>query len=107
MRKTFGLLLIMVTAFIGCKEPFKKTDHGLEYRIISEGKGNTVKYGDFIQIQVAEYYETGKKDSLMSDSRTVGPQLEWIDTSSTPITYYNIFKQMRKGDSLILRTLSD
>lgn len=81
---------------------------GLEYKIISTGSGNKIKLGEFMQIQLGQYYNNGKTDSLMNDTRnTSGPLTELLDTVSTPPAYYKIISQLKKGDSLVIRTLTD
>ena len=46
----FGLLMVVVlVGAIGCTQPFKKSGKGIEYKIISDGKGQKLQYGDFMQ----------------------------------------------------------
>lgn len=107
MRTITILTIISMLAFSACKEPYRKGDNGLEYKIISSGKGDKLKQYEYMQIHVSQYYQTGKKDSLLSDSRDKGPIIEMIDSSSTPPQYYGILTQLRKGDSLVMRSLTD
>ncbi|RYD79128.1 MAG: hypothetical protein EOP53_10070, partial [Sphingobacteriales bacterium] len=92
-----------------CKESFKKGEKGLEYKIIADGSGDKVKMGEFMQLEIGQYYGGGKKDSLMSDSRTSpqGPMIQALDTLSIPSEFATILKQMRKGDSAVIRVLTD
>jgi len=106
MRK-ISYLLIVITALTACSEPFKRGDDGLEYKIIADGNGEKVKYGNYMQLHIAQYYATGKKDSLISDSRTAIPAFEILDSVRTPMPYFKILSQLRKGDSLVIRVLSD
>lgn len=98
-----GLLVLS-----SCKEPFRKSSNGLEYKIISDGKGETLKQNQYMQYHVKQLYQTGRKDSLLTDSRTSrGPMIEMVDSFSTPPQYYGILTQLRKGDSLVMRSLTD
>jgi FKBP-type peptidyl-prolyl cis-trans isomerase len=109
MRKVSLVLSIAVLALSACTESFKKGEEGLEYKIISSGKGETVKYGNFMHMEVAQFYNDGKKDSLLSDTRTSpqGPAFEMLDSSNIPSAYFKVLNQLKKGDSLILRILVD
>ncbi len=109
MRKISYVVLLAAVVLSACKnESFKKGKNGLEYKIISNGNGEKIKDGNFMQIHVGQYYNTGNKDSMMSDTRTSsGPLIEMLDTVSTPRQYYEILNQLRKGDSLCIRLLTD
>ncbi len=107
MRKISYLMLLAVVALSACSQSFKKGDEGLEYKIIPEGKGEKVKYGNYMQLHIGQYYATGKKDSLISDSRTGIPAFEMLDSVRTPMPYFKILSQLRKGDSLVIRVLAD
>ncbi|MEO6669152.1 MAG: FKBP-type peptidyl-prolyl cis-trans isomerase [Ferruginibacter sp.] len=110
MRKiSYGMLLLTMLAFSACQNrEFKKGKNGIEYQIISSGSGDKIKVGEFMQIHVGQLYATGQKDSLLQDSRTEGgPLIEQMDSLSTPQAYFEILQQLRKGDSLTLRILTD
>ena len=107
MRKLAYLFILTVIGLSACKESFKKGDEGLEYKIISDEKGEVIKYGSFMQIHISQFYNTGRKDSLLTDTRETAPVIEVLDTLSTPPAYFKILKQLRKGDSLVIRVLSD
>ncbi len=108
MRKfSYVMLMAAVTLSACSSESFKKGDEGLEYKIISDGKGEAVKYGEFMELHIGQYYATGKKDSLISDSRTSIPAYETLDSVRTPAAYYKILSKLRKGDSLVIRVLAD
>lgn len=107
MRKISYLLAIAVVALSSCTESFKKGDDGLEYKIIESGKGSKVQYGNYMELHIGQYYQTGTKDSLISDSRTGIPAFEMLDSVRTPMPYYKILRQLRKGDSLVIRVLAD
>ncbi len=109
MRKISSALLLAVVLLAACKSnSFKKGMDDLEYKIIEDGSGPKIQYGNYMQIHFATYYNTGKKDSLLNDSRTVGnPIVEVLDSVSTPPAYFKILSQLRKGDSVVIRILAD
>ena len=108
-KVSYVMLLLTVVAFSACQnQEFKKGKEGIEYKIISNGNGERIKAGEFMQIHVAQFYATGQKDSVLQDSRTDrGPLIEQLDSVSTPKAYYEILEQLKSGDSLTLRLLTD
>ncbi len=109
MRKISSIMLLAVILFSACNTAtFKKGKDGLEYKIITKGSGSKIKYGNYMQLNFASYYNTNGKDSLLNDSKTQGaPIIEMLDSVSTPIAYFEILKQLRKGDSVVIRILTD
>ena len=108
MRKISYVCLLAVIMLSACKQSFKKGEMGLEYKIISSGNGEKLNMGDFMQIHLGQYYNNGKTDSLMNDSRTTtGPVIETVDTTTMPPAYFKILTQLKKGDSLVIRVLTD
>src|SRR5215212_6153732 len=107
MRKISYVCLLAIVGLSACQESFKKGDEGLEYKIISSGKGDVIKYGSFMQIHISQFYNTGKTDSLLTDTRETAPIIEKLDSTTTPPAYFKILKQLKKGDSLVIRVLSD
>jgi len=106
MRILFLPLLALV-AFASCKPEFEKGRDGLEYRIISKGKGESIQPGEYLQFHIAQFYNTGRKDSLLTDSREGMPVFEQLDSATIPPVYYDVISQLRIGDSVIMRILSD
>lgn len=109
MRKVSLVLALAIFALSACKESFKKGEEGIEYKIISSGKGEKVGYGEFMQMQISQLYNDGKKDSVLTDTRTSpqGPAFEVLDSTNMPPAYYKILSQLKKGDSLIIRIMVD
>jgi FKBP-type peptidyl-prolyl cis-trans isomerase FkpA len=88
---------------------YKKTKGGILYQIAGKGSGDVIKNGGFFEIQICETVDkTGKKDTLLSDPNNVPPnQVVPMDSATLPPDYYAIFKQVRKGDSIIIRQSTD
>ncbi len=108
MRKISSVLVLAVILFSACKQNFKKGEMGLEYKIVSEGTGATIKSGEFMQMQLRQSYNNGKVDSLLNDTRsTSGPIIQPFDSMSIPPAFFKILSQLKKGDSLVLRQLTD
>ena len=106
MKQFFYLSVICVLALTACTGAFKKGDNGIEYKIISKGSGKTVGYGNFIQIHIKQVYG-GTKDTVLLDTRDIMPRIQILDSVNTPVASYKIISQMKKGDSLIIRLLTD
>ncbi len=107
MKHFFYLSFFCVMALAACtNSSFKKGDNGLEYKIISDGKGKKLSYGNFIQLHYVQVYK-GKKDTIIGDSRDYMPQINLFDSLATPPEYFKILKQVRLGDSIVLRTRVD
>jgi FKBP-type peptidyl-prolyl cis-trans isomerase len=109
MKKLSLLLLWVVLILSACNQStFRKGKDNLEYKIIPNGNGPKIQYGNFMHIDFATFYNNGKKDSLLNDSRVSGnPIIELLDSVSTPPAYFQILTQLRKGDSVVIRILSD
>lgn len=99
---------VFVLAFIFCtacdNNAFTKGKAGMEYRIAEKGKGSTVQYGQWLEIDVQQYFN----DSLLRDSRANG-HTEWMHFDSTQLSAdaFPIFKNCKAGDSIIFRVLAD
>ncbi len=105
MKQLIYLPAICILVLSACTGSFKKAD-GLEYKIISSGSGKTADYGNFIQIHIKQVYG-GTKDTVLMDTRDYMSRIQLLDTVNTPMAYYKVLKQMKKGDSLIIRLLTD
>lgn len=82
---------------------YVKTESGMEYKIITKGKGDPIAYGDVMKFHFEQRY----KDSAMKNTYGQPPQYQPVDSSQLPPEYYGIFKQVRKGDSIVTRILTD
>ena len=106
MKQFFYLSTFCILALAACTESFKKGGKGLEYKIIADGSGKTVMYGNYLQLQIAQIYK-GTKDSVIGNSRDYMPRINIFDSIQTPPEYFQILKKVRKGDSLVIRILVD
>ena len=108
MKKNAYLLLMAAVLFAACNSPYKKGEEGMEYKIISEGKGETLKPGQFIEFNFTSVYNNGKKDSILTNTRDMGgAQIITLDSTNLPPAYFKLFKQLKKGDSLSTKMLTD
>lgn len=105
MKQFFYLSAICMLALAACTGSFKKGD-GLEYKLINSGSGKTVGYGNYIQIHIKQVY-AGTKDTVLSDTRDYMSRIQVLDSVNTPLAYFKVLKQMKKGDSLVIRLLTD
>lgn len=106
MKQFIYLPAVCLIALSACTGSFKKGDIGLEYKIISSGSGKTIGYGNFMQIHIKRVY-AGAKDTVLMDTRDYISQIQPMDSATMPLAYFKIMKQMKKGDSLIIRMLTD
>ena len=106
MKQLFYLSAICMFVLSACTGSFKKGDNGLEYKIIADGSGKAIGYGNYMQIHIKQVY-SGTKDTMMMDSRDFMSRIQVLDSVGTPLSYFKILSQMRKGDSLIIRLLTD
>lgn len=82
---------------------FKTYDPGLQYRIITHGQGRAVQPGETLKMHLKQIYN----DSLLSDTRDSVPFYQVYDSTQLTPASWQIFGQLRKGDSVIFRALSD
>lgn len=96
-----------IVLLAGCAQSFKKAPGGLEYKIISDEKGQPIKNGYFFEIAFDQTYKGSNKDTVLFDSRKFYNQVVMLDSMQIPAGYYKIFSQIRKGDSIVIRTPTD
>ena len=112
MKQFLFLAGIALTLLTGCTEGFKKVNGGaqygsLEYKIISDGNGKKIEHGNFLQVKIVNWYNDGKKDTILGNSQNSMPQVNIFDSVSTPMVFYKILRDVRVGDSVIIRISSD
>ena len=93
----FGLAAL---AFAACSPNagFKKTKSGLQYKIISEGKGDVVKKGQFLKVNFTQMIG----DSVLNTSYGSMPTYAPVDSVGPIYNPVEIFPMLRKGDSAIV-----
>lgn len=98
------MLLALVFGMACENKTFNKGKAGMEYRIAAKGKGSKVQYGQWIEIDLQQYFN----DSLLRDSKANGHS-EWVHFDSTQLSAdaFPIFKNCKAGDSIIFRVLAD
>lgn len=82
---------------------FKRTDSGLLYKIISDGKGPVVKKGEFLKVN----FEQRLRDSVLGTTYGGLPRYAMIDSVGPIYSPVEIFPQLRKGDSAVVVLLAD
>ena len=107
MKHFFYLLAVTSLLFASCTKPFKKAEGGLQYKIVSNGNGSTIKAGNFFEIQFDQVYSGGGKDTVLMNSRDFANQIVTMDSAQIPPVYYKIFSESRKGDSIIVKQSTD
>ena len=101
-----GALTVAAASIMSCNSGgggYKKLKNGMEYKIISTGNGKVAAYGDVMKFYFAQKY----KDSLLKDSYSQPPQYQPIDSMQLPKEYFEVFKQVKPGDSIVTRILTD
>lgn len=106
MKQFIYLSAIFLLALSACTGSFKKGDNGLEFKNISAGSGKAIGYANYMQIHIKQVY-AGTKDSVLLDTRDFMPRIQVLDSVNTPLSYFKILSKMKKGDSLIIRLLTD
>ncbi|MBX2921036.1 MAG: FKBP-type peptidyl-prolyl cis-trans isomerase [Chitinophagaceae bacterium] len=109
MKKTSGYVSLIIFALSlaacgGGSSAYKQMKSGMEYKIVGNGKGDVIKYGEIMKFHMSQLY----KDSVLRSSYNQPPQYQPIDSTQLPAKeYLDIFSQVRKGDSIVMRVLTD
>jgi FKBP-type peptidyl-prolyl cis-trans isomerase len=107
MKHSFYLAVAAIVLLAGCTRPFKKAEGGMEYKIISDEKGKKLQKGYFFELKIDQQYKGSNKDTVLVSSKDYPTQIVPMDSNSIPPVYYKIFAQARKGDSIIVKQLTD
>lgn len=107
MKSKFLVVLpfFMAILLVSCETKFKKLAGGIEYKIISNGKGQLIKDGHHFEITPYAIYT--KKDSILITDENRVNQIVTLDSTRIPPAYYSIFKQIREGDSIVVKEKTD
>ena len=106
MKKVSSYLLVMVVLFaaVSCSnQEYKKTKSGLLYKIISDGKGEPAKKGQFLKVNVVQKL----RDSVLYSSEGSMPVYIPVDSARPVYSPTEIFPFLRKGDSAVVVELAD
>lgn len=107
MKQFFYLAATAMVVMTGCKAPFKKAGEGVEYKIISDGKGKQLKVGNFFELSMEQKYKGNNKDTVLYSSKNEMNQIVQFDTTKTGPELYKIFSQARAGDSIVIKQSVD
>lgn len=106
MKKTTSVLLYSVLVLLAaCSQNsgFKKTKSGLQYKIISDEKGQKVKIGQFLKVHFTQ--KIG--DSVLTSSFNGLPTYAPVDSVGAIYNPVEIFPLLRKGDSVVVVMQTD
>lgn len=106
MKKTTSVLLYAALVLLAaCSENsgFQKTKSGLQYKIISDGKGEKVKIGQFLKVHFTQ--KIG--DSVLSSSFNGLPTYAPVDSVGPVYNPVEVFPMLRKGDSVVVVMQTD
>lgn len=108
MKQFIYLFAVATVLLASCTGgAFKKSEKGMEYKIISNGTGKTIQNGNFFEIQVEQTYKDKGFDTVLYDSRKLANQIISLDSAQMPPAYYKIFSLLKKGDSVVVKQLVD
>ena len=97
-----AMLAVIVLASCGGGS-FKKAKSGLQYKIISDGKGEMLKPGNFIKFNAI----VKQKDSVTYNSYGKVPAFTAVDSVGRPYDLSEIIPLMRAGDSAVIVQSAD
>lgn len=106
MKTIQSVLLLAVAALTlaSCGDgAFKKTKSGLLYKIISSGKGQKLKAGNYIKFNV----QVAQKDSVTYNSWGKIPAFTMVDSVGRNYDLSEVFPFMNDGDSAIVIQSAD
>jgi len=106
MKKSKAYLFILpaMLVMMACNnQGLKKTQSGLLYKIISDGKGETAKRGQFLKIHFSQKIH----DSVLFTTAGGVPIYVRVDSTGPNYSAPEIFSMLRKGDSAVVIQLGD
>lgn len=106
MKQFLSYLLVcsFLLAAVSCSNSeFKKTKSGLLYKIMSDGKGEPAKKGEFLKVNVVQKL----RDSILYTSQGSMPVYIPVDSPRPVYSPTEIFTLLRKGDSAVVVELAD
>jgi len=95
-----GMAMVTMTALTSCgHSDYKKTTSGLAYDIIHDGKGENLKHGDLIKINIKMMIG----DSVVQNTYTHMPGYIKIDSSQKgQHNFMEILHELKVGDSVVV-----
>ena len=103
-NKAYLFILPVMLIAIACNnQGLKRTKSGLLYKIISDGKGEPAKRGQFLKLNFIQ--KVG--DSVLYSSANSVPAYVRIDSTGPNYTASEVFPLLRKGDSAVIIQLAD
>jgi len=100
IKKTlFGCFAL---ALIACNN-FKAADSGVKYKIINTANGPIVSTGEVLKMHMRQMYG----DSVLRDTRKFIPEYQVLDSSIMSKDAFEIFKQVKAGDSIVFLVQPD
>ena len=104
MKRILMIFYIAVLYLTACTDNNYRTGKsGLRYRIISRGNGELVRPGQFLKMQLRQEYG----DTILNDTKRTGAAFQQLDSTVMSAASFDIFKQVRAGDSLIFKLPAD
>lgn len=101
MKKGLFILTIAALGFAACKGGFKKGPAGLMYSIHNDEKGDSIREGDFISLNIIAKTD---KDSVLYNSYELGNASQtFVPASMYPGDLFYGVKMLTKGDSATLK----
>src|ERR1700759_5648680 len=104
-RASYLFVFLALAALSACNNSgFKKTKSGLLYKLISDGKGEPAKKGQFIKFN----YTQKVHDSVLftTDNMPI-PAYTRVDSVGPIYSVVEMFSMLRKGDSLVVIKTGD
>lgn len=104
MKPVYVFSIVAILCVVACtSEEFHTRNKGLQYKIISSGQSDPVQPGETLKFQVRQIYN----DSVLSDTRDSIPFYQVYDSMVLSKDSWEIFANLRKGDSVIFKALTD
>jgi FKBP-type peptidyl-prolyl cis-trans isomerase len=94
------LIMVLVAS---CSQGYHKTKSGLLYKIISDGKGQAVKKGDFLKFDFVQKVH----DSVLRTNYGSVPAYSVVDSVKPTYDPTEIFINLHKGDSAVVVIMVD
>jgi FKBP-type peptidyl-prolyl cis-trans isomerase FkpA len=108
MRKQLFLFIFIFLSNIANAQTDDGYTMGEAYKIIADGKGDLIQFREFMELHFTSILSRNGKDTILNSSRDLGaPQIVPFDSSQLPPTYFKIFRNLKNGDSLSIKTLAD